>query len=119
MKKVNLAEKYKLFSEHWSPKIVGELNGQVIKIAKVRGEFVWHKHDDEDEFFLVNKGQMIIRLRDQDIELRQGEFFIVPRGMEHKPIAVEEAEILMFEPAGTLNTGNVRDQRTIDEVERI
>jgi quercetin dioxygenase-like cupin family protein len=119
MRKVNLTEKFGLFSEQWSPKIIGELNGQVIKIAKIKGEFVWHKHDDEDEFFLVNKGKMTIQLPDQTIELKQGEFVIVPRGIEHKPIAEEEAEILMFEPAGTLNTGDVRDQRTIDELDYI
>ena len=119
MQKVNLTEKYSLFSEHWSPKIVGELNGQVVKIAKIQGEFVWHKHEHEDEFFLVNKGKMTIQLRDQSIELKQGEFFIVPKGVEHKPVAEQEAEILMFEPAGTLNTGDVRDQKTLDELEYI
>ena len=119
MKAVNLAEKFGLFSEHWSPKIIGDLNGQLIKIAKIRGEFVWHKHDLADEFFLVHKGEMTIRLRDDDVQLKEGEFFIVPRGVEHKPVADDEAEILIFEPASTLNTGDVRDERTIDELERI
>lgn len=119
MQKVNLAEKFAIFTEQWSPKNIGELNGQVIKIAKIQGEFVWHKHEQEDEFFLVIKGNISIKLRDQDINLAEGEFFIVPRGVEHKPVAEEEAQILMFEPAGTLNTGDVRDERTIEDVERI
>ena len=119
MHKVNLSQKFVQIEEFWSPRIVGELNGQVVKIARIEGEFIWHKHEEQDEFFLVVKGEMVIRLRDRDVNLKEGEFFVVPRGVEHKPIAEEEAHILMFEPAGTLNTGDVRDERTIDEVERI
>lgn len=119
MDAVNLEEKYNLVEEQWSPRIVGELNGQAVKIAKIQGEFIWHKHEQEDELFLVIKGQMTIRTRERDVEIREGEFFIVPRGVEHMPVAVEEAHILMFEPLGTLNTGNVRSNQTIDEIERI
>jgi len=119
MHKVNLSQKFNQIEELWSPRIVGELNGQVVKIARIEGEFIWHKHDEQDEFFLVVKGEMVIRLRDRDVDLREGEFFVVPRGVEHKPVAEAEAHILMFEPAGTLNTGDVRDEHTIDEVERI
>ena len=119
MQKVNLSQKFDQIKEYWSPRIVGELNGQVVKIARIEGEFVWHKHDEQDEFFLVVKGKIVIRLRDRDVDLKEGEFFVVPRGEEHKPFAEEEAHILMFEPAGTLNTGDVRDERTIEEVERI
>jgi quercetin dioxygenase-like cupin family protein len=119
MAKVNLAQKFTLFDEYWAPKIVGELNGQQVKIAKVQGEFVWHRHADEDEFFLVIKGELTIKLLDEDIQLQEGEFVIVPRGVEHKPVADKEAHILMFEPAGTLNTGNVQSEWTVQNVERI
>jgi mannose-6-phosphate isomerase-like protein (cupin superfamily) len=119
MEKVSLAQKFALFDDQWSPKLIGELNGQQIKIAKIQGEFVWHQHEAEDEFFMVVQGQMTIKLPDEDVHLEEGEFFVVPRGVEHKPVAVEEAQILMFEPAGTLNTGNVQDERTVQEVERI
>ncbi len=119
MQKINLAEKFALFSEQWQPKIVGELNGQFVKIAKVRGEFVWHQHANEDELFLVVKGTLTIRLHDRDVELHEGEFFIVPRGVEHLPVAEQEAWIMLFEPAGTLNTGNARNERTIERLDRI
>jgi mannose-6-phosphate isomerase-like protein (cupin superfamily) len=119
MNKVNLAQKFSLFDEHWSPKLVGELNGQQIKIAKIQGEFVWHHHQDEDEFFLVVQGQMTIKLPDRDVHLQEGEFLIVPRGVEHKPTAKDKAHILMFEPSGTLNTGNLQSERTVQDVERI
>jgi mannose-6-phosphate isomerase-like protein (cupin superfamily) len=119
MNKVNLAEKYERIQEYWQPKIVGELNGQVVKIAKIKGEFIWHQHEEEDELFFVIQGHLTLKLRDQDVPLREGEFFIVPRGVEHKPVAEEEVHILLFEPAGTLNTGDVRDERTIEEVEKI
>ena len=119
MEKVNLAQKFSLFDEYWSPKIVGELNGQVVKIAKLKGEFVWHHHEVEDEFFMVVKGRIVVKLRDQDVTLEEGEFFIVPRGVEHKPVAEEEAHILMFEPNSTLNTGNVQSERTVEEPETI
>jgi mannose-6-phosphate isomerase-like protein (cupin superfamily) len=119
VRKVNLALKFSLFAEQWSPKLVGELNGQQIKIAKIQGEFVWHHHEAEDEFFLVVQGQITIKLSDRDVHLKEGEFLIVPRGVAHKPVAEQEAHILMFEPEGTLNTGNVQDERTIQETERI
>lgn len=113
MEKVNLAEKLGLFDEMWSPRIAGELNGQHIKLVKVRGEFVWHHHDDEDELFLVLKGRLTIKLAGRDIVLNEGEFFIVPRGVEHKPVAEEEAHILLMEPATlTRNTGNVEGELT-------
>jgi len=119
MEKVNLAEKFSLFDEHWSPKLVGELNEQYVKIAKLQGEFVWHQHEAEDELFLVIQGSLTIRLRERDVVLEEGEFLIVPRGVEHKPFAESEAHVLMFEPKTTLNTGNVRDERTKVDLERI
>jgi len=119
MEKVNLAEKFALFREHWSPKIAGELNGQQVRLAKLKGEFIWHHHAHEDELFLVVKGRLTIKFRQKDIVLHEGEFVIVPRGVEHKPVAEEEAHILLFEPASTLNTGNVRNRRTVERLERI
>lgn len=118
MNKVNLDEKLALFSEHWSPRIVGELNGQHVKLAKLEGEFVWHHHEHEDELFLVLKGSLTMRMREGDIVLNEGEFFIVPRGIEHQPVAEEEVHVLLFEPASTLNTGNVRNERTVEHPER-
>jgi len=112
MQKVNLADTLASFSEHWQPRIVGELNGQHVKVVKLQGEFVWHHHETEDELFLVLKGTLTMQLRDGDVVLREGEFFIVPRGVEHRPVAEEEAHILLFEPAGTLNTGNLHNERT-------
>ena len=117
--KVNLSEKLQQFTELWSPRIVGELNGQHVKLAKFEGEFVWHHHEHEDELFLVLRGHLSIHLRERIIELDEGEFFIVPRGVEHKPVSAGEAHILLLEPSSTLNTGNVRDSRTIDEPERL
>jgi mannose-6-phosphate isomerase-like protein (cupin superfamily) len=119
MLKVNLTEKLDLIDEYWSPKLVGELNNQVVKLAKLKGEFTWHKHDTEDEMFLVIKGRLMIKFRDQDITLEGGEFLIVPRGVEHKPIAEQEAHIMLFEPATTINTGDVRNELTKDKIERI
>lgn len=119
MEKVNLAEKFGLFDEYWSPKIVGELNGQHVKLAKLKGDFIWHHHEAEDELFLVIKGQLVIKLEGQDVVLEEGEFFIVPRGVEHKPVAEEEAHVLLCEPVSTLNTGNVRDERTVENLNRI
>ena len=113
MEKVNLREKFALFSEHWSPKIVGELNGQHVRLVKFVGPFEWHHHDHEDELFLVVKGRFTLELRDRSIDLEAGEFLIVPRCVEHRPVAVEEVEVLMFEPAATLNTGNVTCERTV------
>jgi mannose-6-phosphate isomerase-like protein (cupin superfamily) len=117
--KVNLAEKLGLFEDHWSPKVVGELNGQQVKLAKLLGEFVWHKHDNEDELFLVVKGRLRIEFRDGHVWLEEGEFLIVPRGVEHRPVAEEEVHVMLFEPASTLNTGDGRDERTVDHPERI
>ena len=119
MEKVTLASKFASFSEHWSPKIVGELNGQHVKIVKFVGEFVWHHHDDEDEMFLVHRGRFRMELRDREIELAAGDFLIVPRGVEHRPVADEEVEVVLFEPAGTLNTGNVVSERTVAEPTRL
>lgn len=116
---VNLEKKFSSFKEHWNPKIIGELNGQVVKIARIKGEFIWHKHELEDEFFLVVRGYMQIKLRGEDVQINEGEFYIVPRGVEHKPVADEETWILMFEPQSTLNTGNVVDERTQEDIEHI
>ena len=119
MDKVNLAQKFSLFQEYWSPKIAGEINDSHVKLAKLKGEFVWHHHDTEDELFLVVKGKLLIKLRDQDIFLEEGEFVIIPRGVEHLPIAEEEAHVLLLEPKTTLNTGSIRNERTVADLERI
>lgn len=116
---VNLEEKLGRFSDYWSPRIVADLNGQQVKLAKLKGEFVWHRHDAEDELFLVLKGSLTIELREGPVSLGEGDLFVVPRGVEHRPVAAEEAHVLLFEPATTLNTGNVRDHRTIESPERI
>lgn len=110
MDKVNLAEKFSQIAEHWRPRVVGELNGQEVKLVKVRGEFVWHHHAAEDELFLVVRGALRLEFRDRAVTLGPGEMLIVPRGVEHRPVAEEEAEILLFEPAATRNTGNVVHQ---------
>ncbi|MEL7371593.1 MAG: cupin domain-containing protein [Myxococcota bacterium] len=111
--KVNLAEKFSQFDERWMPHIVGTLNGQHVKVAKFQGEFVWHHHEHEDEMFLVVKGRLKLHLRDRLVELGEGEFFIVPKGVEHKPEADEETHVMMLEPMSTLNTGNVQNERTV------
>jgi mannose-6-phosphate isomerase-like protein (cupin superfamily) len=116
---VNLREKLSLFSSHWDPKIVGELNGQQVKLVKFLGPFVWHHHEAEDELFLVVRGWFTMEFRDRSVTVREGEFVIVPRGVEHRPVAKEEVHVLLFEPASTLNTGNVRGERTVPEPERI
>lgn len=116
---VNLAEKLAGIQDYWDPHIVGELNGQEVKLAKVNGEFVWHHHQNEDELFLVLEGVLDLELRDGTVTLNPGEFFIVPRGVEHKPVARGEVQLLMFEPSATLNTGNVRNERTVDSPKRI
>ena len=116
---VNLQEKLAMFSEFWSPRIVGELNGQQVKLAKLKGEFVPHHHDNQDELFLVLKGKLEMRFSGKTSVLREGEFIIIPRGVEHQPVAEEETHVLLFEPAGTLNTGNVRSECTIENPERI
>jgi mannose-6-phosphate isomerase-like protein (cupin superfamily) len=124
MEKVNLGEKLALLQEHWKPKIAGELNGQQVKLVKFLGEFVWHHHDQEDELFLVIQGAFRMDYRDSHgreraLALKQGEFVIVPRGVEHRPVAEEEVHVLLFEPASTLNTGNVRGERTVEKLERV
>ncbi len=119
MEKVNLAEKLSRFAEHWSPKIVGELNGQMVKLVKFNGPFVWHHHDHEDELFYVVKGSFDMEFEDKTVTINEGEFFIVPRGVEHRPNAKKECEVLLFEPATTLNTGNVENERTVRELESL
>jgi mannose-6-phosphate isomerase-like protein (cupin superfamily) len=119
MNKVNLAQKFSMFNDFWSPKIVGELNDSYVKLVKLKGEFVWHHHETEDELFLVVKGSLLIKLRDRDIFLAEGEFFIIPKGVEHLPIADEEAYVLLLEPKTTLNTGNIGNERTVVDLERI
>ena len=119
MEKVNIAQKLSLFSDHWNPRIVGELNGQQVKLAKFQGEFVWHKHDHEDEMFLVLKGEFKMEFRDKNILLKENEFLIVPKGVEHRPVAEKEVSIMLFEPAGTLNTGNTTNERTRPDLEKI
>ncbi len=118
MEKINLAQKFGLFHDYWSPKIAGELNDSYAKLAKLKGEIVWHHHEVEDELFLVVKGKLLIKLRDRDIWLEEGEFVIIPRGVEHLPVAEEEAHVLLLEPKSTLNTGNVQNERTIADLER-
>ena len=119
MEKINLPEKFNLINEYWNPRIAGELNGQQVKLAKLKGEFVWHHHEHEDELFLVIKGSFDMELRDKTITLHEGEFLIVPRGVEHKPVAIEEVWILLFEPSSTLNTGNVINEKTKSTLEKI
>lgn len=119
MDKINLLEKFGLFSEHWSPKIVGELNGQQVKLVKIKGEFVFHQHENEDELFMVVKGSFKMEYRDKIVEINEGEIVIVPRGVEHKPVAEDEAWIMLFEPASTLNTGNVVNEKTKTQLETI
>jgi mannose-6-phosphate isomerase-like protein (cupin superfamily) len=116
---VNLAAKLATFSERWSPKVVGELNGQMVKVVKFLGPFVWHHHDDEDELFYVIRGRFRMEFRDRAVDVAQGEFIIVSRGVEHRPVADQEVEVMLFEPATTLNTGNVRNDRTIEQLERL
>ncbi len=117
--KVVLKDSFALFSEPWSPRIVAELNGQHVKLVKLKGEFVWHHHEHEDELFLVLQGRMQIHLRDRVVALEEGELFVVPRGVEHKPVAESEAHVLLLEPATTLNTGNVRNDLTVDTPRRL
>ena len=119
MDKVNLQAKLALFREQWKPKIVGELNGHQVKLVKFSGPFVWHHHENEDELFLVVKGRFRMEFRDRNLWVEEGEFLIVPRGVEHRPVADEEAHVLLFEPATTLNTGNVQSQMTVPVLDRI
>jgi mannose-6-phosphate isomerase-like protein (cupin superfamily) len=119
MEKVNLAEKFEQIKEYWKPHIAAELNGQYVKFGKLKGEFVWHRHEKEDEMFLVVKGRFRMEFRDKHMWIEEGEFIVVPRGVEHRPVAEDEAHVLLFEPASTLNTGNVRDDRTLEKLDRI
>jgi mannose-6-phosphate isomerase-like protein (cupin superfamily) len=112
MEKVILAEKFALFTDHWNPRVVGELNGQQVKLVKFKGEFVWHHHEKEDEMFLVVRGRFRMEFRDRQVWLEAGEFIIVPHGVEHRPVADEEVEVLLFEPVTTLNTGDIQNERT-------
>ncbi|MBN1776634.1 MAG: cupin domain-containing protein [Clostridiales bacterium] len=119
MEKISLEEKFAQFSEHWSPKIIGEINDACVKIARLKGEFLWHTHENEDEMFYVFKGELTVKLRDGDVTLGAGECVIIPKGVEHMPVANEEAQVMMIEPKGTLNTGNVQSERTVAEPEKI
>jgi mannose-6-phosphate isomerase-like protein (cupin superfamily) len=119
MKTVNIAQKFSQFQEPWSPKILGEINDSYVKAVRFEGEFVWHHHDNEDEMFLVVEGRMRMKFRDHEEIVRPGEFIIVPRGVEHLPVAEEETQVLLFEPKSTLNTGNVTNERTLPQLERI
>ena len=119
MKKVNLIEKFSLFKEQWSQKIVGELNGQMVKLVKFKGPFVWHHHDHEDELFYVVKGRFEMEFENETVTINPGEFIIVPRGIEHRPNAKEECEVMLFEPGTTLNTGNVENERTKKQLEHL
>jgi mannose-6-phosphate isomerase-like protein (cupin superfamily) len=119
MEKINLAEKFSLFSETWNPKIVGELNGQMVKLVKFKGPFVWHYHETEDELFYVIKGSFDMEFRDKTVTLNEDEFIIVPHGVEHRPVAKEEVEVMLFEPASTLNTGNIENERTVKKLLKI
>ncbi len=119
MNKANLKHKFSLFQDFWSPKIAGEINDSYVKLVKLKGEFVWHHHEHEDEMFLVVKGSLLMRFRDRDVRLEEGEFIIVPRGVEHLPVAEEEAHVVLLEPKSTLNTGNLKNERTVEELEQI
>ena len=117
--KVNLSQKFSLFSDHWSPKIAGELNDSYVKLVKFQGEFVWHHHENEDELFLVVKGRMLMRFREREVWVDEGEFIIVPCRVEHMPVAPEEVHVVLLEPKSTLNTGNVQNERTIAQLDQI
>jgi len=119
MDTVNLSQKFSLVRDYWSPKIVGELNDSYVKVVKLKGEFIWHHHELEDELFLVLKGTLRMRFRERDVEVQEGEMLIVPRGVEHLPVAAEEVHVLLVEPKSTLNTGNLRNERTVAELERL
>lgn len=116
MEKINLRQKFSLFQDHWSPKIAGELNGQYVKLVKFTGSFVWHHHDTEDELFLTVKGKFTMKLKDGDVDVNEGEFIVIPHGVEHCPVADQEAHVLLFEPKSTLNTGNIKNERTKEKL---
>jgi mannose-6-phosphate isomerase-like protein (cupin superfamily) len=117
--KIDLAAAFASFSDHWSPRVAAELNGQCVKLVKFRGEFVWHHHEHEDEMFLVHRGRFVMEFRDRSVEVGEGQFLVVPRGVEHRPVAEQEVEVVLFEPASTLNTGNVVNDRTVREPGRL
>lgn len=119
MEVVNIAAKFERFRDYWSPKIAAELNDSYVKLVKLKGEFVWHAHETEDELFLVVKGRLQIRLRDRDLWIHEGEFVVIPKGVEHLPVAEEDVQVLLIEPQSTVNTGNVRNERTVTDLERI
>lgn len=119
MDKINVYEKLNLFNEYWSPKILGELNESYVKVAKFKGEFLWHTHENEDEMFYVLKGLLVIKFRDKDVILNEGEFLIIPKGIEHMPVAEQEVHVMLIEPKATLNTGEVRNERTVERLEKI
>lgn len=119
MDKVRLADKFSAFQDYWSPKVVGDLNGQLVKVVKFQGEFVWHAHAEEDEMFLVHRGRFRMEFRDRVVELGAGEFLIVPRGVEHRPVAEEEVEVVLFEPASTVNTGDNPGERTVERLDKL
>lgn len=119
MNKVNVYDKLSTFNDCWSPKIVGEMNESYVKLVKLKGEFVWHLHENEDEMFMVIKGRLVIKLRAEEIVLNEGEFFIIPRGIEHMPVAQDEVHVMLIEPKETLNTGNVKNNRTVENPEKI
>lgn len=119
MEAINLRKKLAQVDEYWSPRIVGELNDSYVKVVKLKGEFIWHHHEHEDELFLVVAGHLKMRFRDREIDVEPGEFIIVPKGVEHLPVAEEEVQIVLFEPKTTLNTGNVQNERTVAQLERI
>lgn len=119
IEKINLTDKLSRFQDYWNPKIIGELNGQFVKLVKFAGDFVWHKHDKEDELFYVIEGSFKMELRDKSIELNEGELIIIPRGVEHRPRATKEVRVMLFEPASTLNTGDVQSDLTVDRLDKI
>lgn len=119
MEKINIQEKFALFTDYWSPKIAGEINDTYVKFVKLKGEFVWHHHEEEDEMFLIIKGKLLIKFRDKDVWLNEGEFLIIPKGVEHQPIADEEVHALLIEPKNTLNTGNKVNEKTARDLESI
>ena len=119
MEKINIEEKFSKIGDYWNPRIAGELNGQMIKLVKFKGEFVWHKHDNEDEMFYVVEGEFNMELRDQTLAIKENEFIIIPRGVEHRPVAVNPVSVMLFEPATTLNTGNVRNEMTKENLDSI
>ena len=113
MNVINIAQKFELIQEYWQPRIAGELNDSYLKLAKLKGEFIWHQHENEDELFLVVKGKLLIKLRDRELWFREGEFTIIPKGVEHCPVAEDEVQVILLEPKSTLNTGDVQNERTI------